>query len=323
MFERQVSHLSRIIDDLLDVSRIPQGVVSLRKEPLDLAELVETTIADYHSLFDSKKIILECKMDSLLWVEGDRTRLRQIISNLLTNAAKFTPNSGCVKATLQKDGNTVQFILEDSGCGMDSRTIQKLFQPHSQGPITIDRQGAGLGLGSFLVKGLTELHQGKVSVSSAGLGLGSKFVVELPLSSLRAQESANSPARTVKTRRIIIIEDNEDAARALEMVLKFRGHEVAVAGTGRAGIDLVAQLGADSVICDIGLPGDLDGYAVARELRNLYSSSRLFLVAATGYGLASDKTHAIEAGFDCHLTKPIDISQVEKLFGVSGDRLAG
>ncbi len=317
IFHRQVSHLAQIVDDLLDVSRISKGIVNLRMEPLNLSELADATIADYRSLLDSRNIDLGIDIESKVWINGDRTRMRQVLSNLLTNAAKFTPSGGRVVATLRQENGNAIFSLKDSGCGLDKRTMQKLFQPLSQGVMTIDRQGAGLGLGLALVKGLTELHRGTVKVTSPGLGEGATFRIEIPLTSVRPGEISVSTPRKVQAHRIVIIEDNEDAARALEMVLKFHGHEVAIARNGRAGIDLVRQTGADAVICDIGLPGDVDGYGVARELRALKPVGQLLLVAATGYGLPSDKDKAIQAGFDCHLTKPIDIAQVEQLFGVS------
>lgn len=181
--------------------------------------------------------------------------------------------------------------------------------------MSIDRRGAGLGLGLALVKGLLELHQGSVSAASPGLDLGSTFTLALPLTEKRIELPTGNHHHKTEALRIVIIEDNEDAARALELVLTSYGHEVSTAGTGKLGVELILKRNAQAVVCDIGLPDGMDGFAVARHLRKMDLPHHLLLVALTGYGQESDKRKAIEAGFDVHLTKPITNGEVEKLFG--------
>lgn len=314
IFERQLSQLTRIVDDLLDVSRISRGHILLQKEPLLLSELLPLTISDFNSIFSAKKIELTTSVAADIWIEGDRTRIRQIIANLLGNAAKFTPSGGKVHVSLSSDQTEAFLSVEDSGLGMDSQTLNKLFKPLSQGPSTIDRKGAGLGLGLALVKGLAELHQGGAAVASRGIGLGSTLTVTLPLTNSRGVTPVEPEIRTIAPRRIVVIEDNVDAARSLEMTLLEQGHTVWVAYSGVPGIDLIEQHQPDIVICDVGLPGALDGYEIARTIHLMQLKNRPLLVAATGYGQESDKHKAFDAGFDIHLTKPIEMEDIQTVF---------
>lgn len=318
MLQRQVTHLTKIVDDLLDVSRISKGLILLRKEPLDLGDLVQDAVSDYRQVFTARNLSLDVAVPAApLWVNGDRTRLCQIVSNLLHNSGKFTPHGGRISVSLEQDGNHAVITVRDSGCGMDPATIDRLFLPFNQGDVSGDRRGAGLGLGLALVKGLTDLHQGTVHAASPGPGGGSTFVVRLPLTDKRSLQEENPSDTSTKSRRIVIIEDNEDVAKTLAGVLSSRGHQVVVAGTGVEGIDKVEETHADVVICDVGLPGELDGYGVCRKLRGMALDPAPLLIAATGFGQQQDKQRALDAGFDFHFTKPIDVDQVERIFNQS------
>jgi two-component system CheB/CheR fusion protein len=318
IFQRQVDHLTKIVDELLDVSRISKGLILLRKEPVELSALITNTMQDYRAVFESRSIVSEVLMeDAPLWIEGDRTRLYQVLTNLLNNAVKFTPEGGNVHISLRQDGNFANISVKDSGRGLDPRTMDKLFQPFSQGEISIDRKGAGLGLGLALVKGLSELHKGSVSAFSQGQGLGATFVIRLPLTEHRPISPVEERLPEFSRQRIVIIEDNKDAASALELVLTLRGHDVVTAPDGKSGLEAVERHDAQTVICDIGLPGDLDGYEVARRLRQKFRSKPLLMVALSGYGQEDDKRKAAVAGFDRHLTKPMDMTQIDRIFGVA------
>ncbi|MFZ5521285.1 MAG: PAS domain S-box protein [Pseudomonadota bacterium] len=322
MIERQVSHMTRLIDDLLDVSRIAKGKIQLRMDRCDLAELMRQTAQDLRPSVEGAGIELAVTVpDAPLWVHGDRTRLAQMVGNLLHNAIKFTDAGGCVELRLHADAATgrARLVVEDSGIGMEPDFMRQLFQPFTQADRSIDRSRGGLGLGLALVKGLAELHGGEVQVHSSGAGRGSRFTISLPLDRSQpavpppppADAPAASPAPS--SRRILVIEDNADVAESLEALLSLCGHQVSVAPDGRVGIAQALQAPPDVVLCDLGLPGGLDGYAVARELRRLLGGRIARLVALSGYGTAEDQRLAHEAGFDLHLTKPVDYSALETL----------
>jgi two-component system CheB/CheR fusion protein len=315
MLERQVGHLTRIVDDLLDVSRISRGKILLRREPVDLAALAQSSISDHQMLFQSSGLALHVDIPPQpLWIEGDPTRVSQIISNLFHNASKFTDKGGDVFVSMDAVGDFARLGIRDTGMGMSPETLEQVFQPFSQADTSIDRSRGGLGLGLALVKGLVELHGGRVSAVSPGLGKGTTVSVEFPLTDQRpAAPLPTGASLAVHARRIVIIEDNADAADALCGLLRGCGHDVITAANGKAGLAATAEHGADVVICDIGLPGDLNGYDVAKRLRAEASGSPLLLIALSGYGQEQDRLRATEAGFDHHFTKPIDIDQLDKV----------
>ena len=311
MMQRQVQHLTRIVDDLLDVSRISKGKIVVVKEPLDLAALARSTLRDYELAFSrSGPRIRATITESPLWVNGDSTRISQIFSNLLHNATKFTRTDGFVYVDVFEEEGAACVVVHDTGIGMTPGTIENLFQPFVQADNSLHRSRGGLGLGLALVKGLVELHQGAVKVASDGLELGSTFRIEIPLTEERPTPRA-LPEPGGGTKRIVVIEDNDDAARTLTMILRKKGHQVFVARNGRDGVDAVLGNAPDAVICDIGLPDDFDGYKVARELRER-AAKGILLIALTGYGQEQDQKRAVEAGFDVHFTKPLDIAQLEE-----------
>ncbi|HVG08493.1 MAG TPA: ATP-binding protein [Thermoanaerobaculia bacterium] len=314
MIARQVSHMTRMVDDLLDVSRISNGKILVRKEPVDIAALLHDTAEDYRESLEAAGTSLKLSLPSgPVWVHGDPTRLSQAVGNLLNNAEKYTGH-GQVRLTAQPLSGqaTVEICVEDNGVGMDPGLLDRLFEPFSQGDRSLDRARGGLGLGLALAKGLVELHDGEIEASSAGPGQGACFTIRLPLASSPepAKEEAAPDLRGL-SRRIVVIEDNVDAAESLQLLLEIWGHQVEMVHDGPAGLEAVRRFEPDVVLCDIGLPGGMDGYEVARRLRSAGTTARL--VALTGYGQQEDQRRALDAGFDLHLTKPVEPAALQKL----------
>ena len=310
MMERQVRHLARIVDDLLDVSRIIRGKVQLRPERLDLARLVRTAALDHQDIFRQAGLDLDVDVPELpVWVMGDSIRLAQILSNLLHNAAKFTGSGGRVSVRLAVDTQRgkAEIAVRDTGIGIEPEMLPRLFETFAQADRSLDRSKGGLGLGLSLVKGLVELHGGEVHAASAGPGCGAEFTVRLPAepepAALTEMPAAPTPAG--KRLRILVVEDNRDAADSLRLLLELYGYEATVAYTGPDGVTAAEAWQPDVVLCDIGLPG-LDGFGVARRLRENPSTAKARLVAVTGYGAEEDKQRSREVGFDAHMVKPVD-----------------
>ena len=323
MMERQVHHLGRLVDDLLDVSRITLGKVQLRKERLDLARVAGQSVEAHRSAFAARRVGLRLEApDTPVWVSGDATRLTQVLDNLLANALKFTAEGGAVAVAITTggDGRHAALAVRDSGVGIEPEMLPRLFETFSQADRTLDRSQGGLGLGLAIVKGLAELHGGDVHAESAGLGLGAAFTVTLPREADPAALSA-APARAARggpaPPRVLVVEDNRDAADSLCMLLRHFGYEVAVAYTGPDGVRAAEEQHPEVVICDIGLPG-MDGYRVAQALRGNPATASARLVALTGYGQEEDRRRAREAGFDEHLTKPADPLTVQRILAQAG-----
>jgi PAS domain S-box-containing protein len=316
VIERQIDQLSRLVDDLLDVTRITQGKIHLRPRRAELNELVQRTFEDHRTLFERAKVDVQLELaPGEVFIHADPNRVAQVLGNLLQNAAKFTPEAGRVRVKVSVDAQARQAVLAiaDSGPGIAAQMLEQVFEPFIQLDTSLDRARAGLGLGLALVKGLVEQHGGTVSAHSEGPGRGAEFVVRLPLDAgpRSAPGQAPGPARAVR-RRVLIIEDNFDAADSLREVLEFEGHEVAVARDGPEGIVQARAFRPELVLCDIGLPG-MDGYAVAQALRAEEGLSGVSLVALTGYARDEDLQRAREAGFDHHLAKPPSIEKIERL----------
>jgi CheY-like chemotaxis protein/two-component sensor histidine kinase len=309
VIERQAAHLSRLVDDLLDVSRIARGKVQIRKEHVDLAEVVRRTVEDHRGLFASKGISLAFKGDGPLWLDADATRLAQVTENLLHNAAKFTDQGGHVVVALEQESGQGMLRIRDDGAGIEREALATIFKPYVQGERTLNPALGGLGLGLALSRGLVDLHGGSMRAFSEGPGKGAEFVVALPL--LRGPRP---PPRRIPTPRpsrhlrICIIDDNEDAAHTLQDVLELDGHDVHIAMDGQRGLDLALAVQPDVVLCDVGLPV-LDGLEVARRLRA--AGSTAMLVALTGYASTEDVQFARDAGFDHHLAKPTDLARLD------------
>jgi len=318
--ERQVTHMARITDDLFDLSRISSGTILLRRERVDLTQVVRRAVGDYRIALEASGLSMESRLpDRELWISGDPTRLTQILTNILQNAVKFTEAGGRVTVTLSEraDRTSASIGIRDTGLGMDAEHLARVFEAFRPGARTYDRGSGGLGIGMALAKGLTELHGGRILASSEGAGKGSEFTVELPLereAAVRETRIRSAPA-AAKSYKIIVIEDCIDAAESMGMLLHLMGHDVEKAYDGPVGIELAKRFQPDVVICDIGLPGPMDGYAVAQILRREFPRGKTFMIALTGYGQHEDQMRSHDAGFDFHVTKPADPKELEKLLG--------
>ena len=316
--ERQATHMARITDDLFDLSRISSGTILLRKERIDLVELVRRAVGDYKITLEAAGLSVGTHLpDHPLWTNGDPTRLSQIITNILQNAAKFTEAGGRVSVTLLEDasGRMSSISIRDTGLGMDKDHLARVFEAFRPGARMYDRGGGGLGIGMALSKGLAELHGGRIFAASEGAGLGSEFTVEIPLEreSVAREDRTRYAPEPAKSYKILVVEDCIDAAESMEMLLNLMGHDVEKAYDGPVGIELAKRFQPEIVICDIGLPGAMDGYAVAQILRRDFPRGKTFMIALTGYGQHEDQRRSHEAGFDFHLTKPADPKELEKL----------
>jgi PAS domain S-box-containing protein len=313
----EVSQLARLLDDLLDISRIARGLIRLKKEPCDLATIVRDVAEGRRLILEKNRVDLSVQLPSQpVPVIGDRTRLAQIVGNLLDNANKFTDAGGqvTVRVVEEPTGEGAILTVRDNGIGMEPETLTRVFEPFTQAERTIDRSRGGLGLGLTLVKGLVDLHGGDVWASSGGAGCGSEFTIRLSLA--RETRSLTKPnehgVNLTEGRRILVIEDNLLAARYLRMLLTETGHAVEVAHNGPDGIEVARRFRPEIVLCDIGLPG-LDGYAVARVLREEPGLTGVYIIAVSGYGQNTDQRRASEEGFNAYLTKPIDFKELERL----------
>jgi two-component system CheB/CheR fusion protein len=314
---RQVGQLARLVDDLLDVTRISRNKIPLQRQRLELGELVRRTMEDHRPQFEKNEVHLEFAPASQpAFVSGDSNRLAQIVGNLLQNSAKFTGPGGRTRVSVSVDSEAKQTVVRvaDTGVGMDQEMLARLFQPFAQADATLDRSKGGLGLGLALVRGLVELHGGAITAHSAGLGQGAEFVVRLPLALEEVTADGLVRSGTLAPggrRRVLVIEDNIDAADSLREALEFSQHEVAVAYSGPAGIDKAREYKPEVVFCDIGLPG-MDGFDVARAFRADDALKGAYLVALSGYALPEDVQRATEAGFDQHLAKPPSLDIIEQ-----------
>ncbi|HET7824671.1 MAG TPA: ATP-binding protein [Anaeromyxobacter sp.] len=317
VIERQVGHLTRLVEDLLDVARISRGRIQLRRAPMDLAEVVRDAAEDHRAGMEAAGLELTVEVPSApVPAEGDATRIAQVLGNLLVNSAKFTQSGGavCVRLTVEPQG-TALLHVRDSGEGIAPEVLPRIFEPFSQADRTLARSRGGLGLGLTLVKGLVELHGGTVSVSSPGVGRGTAVSVRLPVAGAIAAAAVPAPAARRRA-SVLVVEDNRDAAATLREALELEGLSVTVAHDGAAGIAAARRAPPDVIVCDIGLPGALDGYAVARAIREDAALARTPLVALTGYARPEDRERAREAGFDLHFAKPTVVEDL--LRGIEG-----
>lgn len=312
VLERQSRHMARLIDGLLEVSRIARGKIDLDREALDLRDIVKEVLHDRAHDIDDMQINVEVSLPSeAVWVLGDPVRLVQVLDNLIGNSLKFTPAGGLVNVHVQTDDGHVLLRVRDTGVGIGKEMLPRIFQPFHQEAQDIARSPGGLGLGLALCRGLIELHQGTIAVHSEGRGLGAEFSIRLPIASTPASETSSQPHVDVRATRILIVEDNEDAAMMLSELLEIQGHHVRVAGDGRQALDHLRSQTPDIVLCDLGLPG-MSGYELARRIREEGAWKGLPLVALTGYGQQEDKARAARAGFNAHLIKPVDIVAIQR-----------
>jgi CheY-like chemotaxis protein len=354
IIDRQVRHLARQLDDLLDVSRITRGKIELRPVRLDLVALVRETAEDTRGVIEEAGLTLTLDLPpEPLWVQGDPTRLAQVVGNLLANAVKFTQHGGIVTVRLSPNcGNlaprppclggkgescppdagdspfppreggrgvrSAGLVVRDTGIGIASDMLPRVFETFTQADRSLDRSQGGLGLGLALVKGLVELHGGQVQAHSEGVGRGAEFTVRLPLAAPPAASEVrelSAPAATGPI-RVLIVEDNRDAAETLRDLLELSGCTVAVAYSGPEALEMARGFHPEVVLCDLGLPG-MNGYEVAAALRQDPAAATARLIAVTGYGQEEDRRRSHDAGFDIHLTKPIDPDELQRLLEVA------
>jgi signal transduction histidine kinase len=310
VLQRQVEHLSVLLDDLLDVARVTSGKIVLERRPVELDELLRRFVASARTRFENAKLALDLVVSpeavGCVEVSGDVVRLEQVLNNLLTNALKYTMPGGEVVVTLALDDDVAEVRVRDSGIGIGPEMLPRVFELFTQAQTSLARADGGMGVGLSLVRTLVELHGGEVLASSDGLGRGSTFAIRLPVAAapeLRHSEPGLYTSRLgAGGRDIVVVEDNSDSRRLLVDALERAGHQVEAAADGESGLALLLARRPDAAIVDIGLPG-IDGYEVARRARTAHGSE-LLLIALTGYGQLADRARALDAGFDVHLTKP-------------------
>jgi signal transduction histidine kinase len=318
MMERQVAHMVRLIDDLLDLSRITNGKIELRKERIELAAAVQDAVEAVRPCMEASGHELTITLPTKpVYVDGDRTRLAQIFANLLNNSAKFTEQGGHIRLTVESQGSDVVVSVKDNGIGIPADMLPQIFNMFTQVDRSLDRSQGGLGIGLSLVRGLVEMHGGRVEAHSAGLGTGSEFIARLPVMLSPVRRSGNKDRESDEinagsVRRILIVDDYEDSAICLGLMLKIMGHETLTAHDGHEAVEAAATFRPDVMLLDIGLP-KLNGYEVCRHIREQPWGERMVLIALSGWGQEEDKLRSKEAGFNFHMVKPVDPAALEKL----------
>ena len=314
IIERQVKHLERLVDDLLDVSRITTGKIELRREPVTVDEVAAGAIELAQPLMAQRRHRFTTELQPGLVVYADPFRLAQVLGNLLVNAAKYTDPGGHVELSVEQRGDRVVMVVRDDGIGLASDALASVFELFQQEGVAADAVTGGLGLGLAIVRSLVELHDGTVRAQSDGPGKGSQFIVELPVATIESRAStvpSADPARAAP-RRILVVDDNEDTAQMMALVLTELGHTVRVATNGRGALEMLERFTPDVALLDIGLP-DMDGYVLAERLRATRHGAKLILVAVTGYGQDADRQRALSAGFAAHVVKPVDLGRLSEL----------
>lgn len=307
--DRQVMQLTRLVDDLLDVSRITQGRIEIRRATVELSSIVSQALESVQSLVNEKGHKVVYAVESGIYVEGDSMRLVQCVSNVLMNAAKYTDNGGTISVKLAGDDKRATLSVADSGIGIPEELLPRIFELFVQDARSLDRSQGGLGIGLSVVRRLIEMHGGQVSAASPGEGKGATFEITLPRAPAPASaEGAEVPDMPGAALRVLVVDDNQDAADSLAMLLSLEGHTVKAVYDPREALELTATFAPHLVLLDIGLPG-MDGYEVARRLRS--AGLRAHLVALTGYGQREDIAHARAAGFHGHLVKPVDMDSLK------------
>jgi PAS domain S-box-containing protein len=320
MLERQFAHLVHLVEDLLDVSRVTSGKITLRRAPIELRDVVRAALETVRPLVEANRQTLQVSLpDEPMPLDGDATRLAQVLTNILNNASKYTLEGGRIELRASREDGEVVLRVQDSGVGIPAAMLDKVFDAFTQVGSTVERAQGGLGVGLALVRKLVELHGGRVDAQSPGAGKGSTFTVRLPLAQAAPAEVAQvampapaAPAVHGPALRILVVDDNVDAANSLALLLGFHGHATQIAHTGRDALENARATPPEVVFLDIGLP-DMHGYDVARTLRSDPLTARATLVALTGWGSDDDQKRALDAGFDVHLTKPAPYSVVAAL----------
>jgi signal transduction histidine kinase len=315
LMHEQVLHLVRLVDDLLDTSRIMQGKISLRKEPVDLAQLIEQSVKSIRPMVSERQQELATHLPKEpLWLNADPVRIDQIIKNLLNNAIKYTDAHGRLELTAERQGSQAVITVLDTGIGIESELLPNIFELFTQSTRSLDRSQGGLGIGLTLVQQLVELHNGSITAHSEGPGMGSRFIVRLPIhEEALAAKAALPPVRIGLSRRVLVVDDNIGAARMMcSLLAKAGNHEVEMSHDGPSALVKVQEFLPEVVLLDIGLPG-LDGFQTAKRIRAVPEFRNIVLIAVTGFGQDFDRLKSKEAGFDKHLVKPVEFSHVQEL----------
>jgi signal transduction histidine kinase len=319
VIERQVGLMTRLVDDLLDVSRITSGKITLQRAPVAVRDVIEQAVEMAQPAAQGRQQAVECLIaEDAGWVEGDQARLVQAVGNLLDNAIKYTDEGGRVVVTARRDDDDAVIAVRDTGAGIPTDLLPRVFDLFTQADRSLERRQGGLGLGLTLVRRLVEMHDGSVHVASEGPGLGSEFTIRLPgVAPGEASDGLVAPAVTVPkgpvaARRILVVDDQRDSTDSLAMFLRLRGHEVHTAHDGPGALEEIARGRPEVVFLDLGLPG-MSGYDVARQVRAQADTRDLRLVALTGYGTEADRVKSRAAGFDVHLAKPVDPQALDAL----------
>jgi CheY-like chemotaxis protein len=324
VFGRQVGHLTRLVDDLLDVSRITSGKIALRFETLDIGHTVRDTLDAMRAQIEQREHNLTLTLSpEPLYVRADPTRIAQVITNLVANAAKYTPNGGKIDVAVERDGDFAILSVTDNGIGIAPELVPRMFDLFVQGDRALDRKEGGLGIGLTLVKRLVELHGGTVAAASGGVQQGSQFTVRLPMlaADVTPVLGTSGATGTQRTFRVMVVDDNQDAAQSLAVLLEIMGHRVETQGDALSAIARAPLFQPDLVLLDVGLPR-MSGYDVARALRAQQTLRHVMLVACTGYGQEDDRRKSREAGFDQHLVKPVHVEDLERIFSELAGRAA-
>jgi CheY-like chemotaxis protein len=318
VIDRQVDTLARLVDDLLDASRFAKGKITIRKESLEISVTIQRAIDTTLPMIHARGQMLSVSLaNEPLYLEGDSTRIEQVFCNLLNNAAKFTPSGRRIAVTCHKEDRKAAIVVHDEGRGLAPDAIPRLFEAFYQVDQGLARSEGGLGLGLMLAKRIVELHGGTIEARSAGLGKGSDFVVSLPLAAEPESQESTVADPTVEPGSgdgldILIVDDSPDAVTTMKLLLDIRGHETRTAVDGLQALAVFEEFHPQVVLLDIGLPG-MDGYEIARRMRRSEHGERAKIIATTGYGRDEDRRQATEAGFDYHLTKPVNFRTLEEL----------
>jgi len=316
--ERQVQHLVRLLDDLLDVSRLTRGKIELRKETVTLQTIVAEAIETTRGFADAQAHAVSVSLpEEPLWFVADPMRITQVVASLLTNAAKYTPRGGRISMTGYGEGGAVVLSVHDNGIGIEPEMLGRVFDLFAQADRSLARSEGGLGVGLTLARSLVELHDGTIIARSEGRGRGSEFVVRLPIGApVVPRGRADSPRVAVQRRHVLLVEDDDNVRRALYRIMALDGHRIEVARDGPGGVELARATVPEVAFIDIGLSG-IDGYEVGRRIRAALGR-RVLLVALTGYGQEADRRRSSEAGFDAHLVKPVSYEDLARLLGRGG-----